>query len=95
MKKTFAERMREGMRIRRMRQVDLCEATGLSKSAISQYYSGKHEPRQDGIYLIAKALNVDEAWLMGYDVNIWTQKELEQIENFKEYLVLKRDRRDG
>lgn len=93
MKKTFAERMREGMRIRKMKQVDLVEKTGITKSAISQYYRGKHEPRQDGIYLIAKALDVDEAWLMGYDIeltkhydNDWTQEELTQIEKYKEFL---------
>lgn len=42
--------------------------TGLGKSAVSQYYSGKYEPKQKGIYLIANALDVNEAWLMGYDV---------------------------
>lgn len=56
------------MRIRNMKQVDIVEKTGLGKSAISQYYSGKYEPKQKGIYLIAKALNVSESWLMGYDV---------------------------
>ncbi len=56
------------MEIRNMTQADLVKKTGLPKSAISQYYSGKYEPKQKGIYLIAKALNVNEAWLMGYNV---------------------------
>lgn len=30
--------------------------------------SGYAKPKQDRIYLIAKALHVDEAWLIGYDV---------------------------
>ncbi|WP_243124926.1 hypothetical protein [Clostridium cuniculi] len=30
--------------------------------------SGKYTPKQNNIYLIAEALNVNEAWLMGYDV---------------------------
>lgn len=68
MKESFAKRMQEAMRIRNMKQVDIVEKTGLGKSAISQYYSGKYEPKQKGIYLIAKALNVSESWLMGYDV---------------------------
>lgn len=51
-----------------MKQVDIVEKTGLGKSAVSQYYSGKYEPKQKGIYLIAKALDVNEAWLMGFDV---------------------------
>jgi transcriptional regulator with XRE-family HTH domain len=42
--------------------------TKIPKSAISQYVSGAFEPKQDRIYLIAKALNISEAWLLGYDV---------------------------
>ena len=68
MKEAFASRMRKAMNIRNIKQVDLVEKTGLGKSAISQYYSGKYEPKQKGIYLIAKALDVNEAWLMGHDV---------------------------
>lgn len=51
-----------------MKQADLCKATRIPKSAISQYISGVYEPKQDRIHLISKALNVSEAWLMGYDV---------------------------
>lgn len=67
-KQSFAQRMRTAMDIRNMKQVDLVELTGLTKSAINQYYSGKYEPKQKGVYLIAQALNVSESWLMGYDV---------------------------
>jgi len=41
MKDSFASRMRKAMEIRDMKQADLVKRTGLSKSAISQYYSGK------------------------------------------------------
>lgn len=68
MKESFAKRMKEGMSIKNIKQVDLVEKTGLTKSAISQYLSGKYEPKQKGIYLIAKALDVNEAWLMSHDV---------------------------
>ena len=30
--------------------------------------SGRYEAKQEALYLIAKALNVNEAWLMGHDV---------------------------
>ena len=40
----------------------------MNKSDISQYVSGKVEPNQDKLYILGKALNVSEAWLMGYDV---------------------------
>jgi repressor LexA len=68
MKESFASRMRKAMDIRNMTQADLVKKTGLPKSAISQYYSGKYEAKQKALYLIAKALNVSEAWLMGHDV---------------------------
>lgn len=61
-------RLREALNMRCMKAVDLCEKTGIPKSAVSYYLSGKSEPRNDRIYLIAKALDVSEAWLMGYDV---------------------------
>ncbi|MDE6661982.1 MAG: helix-turn-helix domain-containing protein [Lachnospiraceae bacterium] len=66
--KTIAERIREGMELRNLKQADLVEKTGISKGALSSYISGRYEPKQNNIYLIAKALSVNEAWLMGVDV---------------------------
>ena len=68
MKDSFKNRMKLAMDIAKKTQVDLSRETGIGKSAISQYVSGKYEPKQTGVYQIAKALNVNEAWLMGYDV---------------------------
>jgi transcriptional regulator with XRE-family HTH domain len=67
-KTSCASRIKDALSMRGMRQVELCEMTKIPKSAMSQYVSGAFEPKQDRIYLIAKALNVSEAWLMGYDV---------------------------
>ena len=65
---TCATRIARALSIRGMRQYELCEKTKIPKSAISQYVSGAFEPKQDRIFLIAQALNVDPVWLMGYDV---------------------------
>lgn len=67
-KETCASRIKEGLRLRDMAQADLCRATGIPKSAMSQYCNGGLVPRQDRTFLIAQALDVSEAWLMGYDV---------------------------
>ena len=67
-KSNCSERIATALAIRNMKQADLCERTKIPKSAISQYIRGTFEPKQDRIYLIANALNVSEAWLMGYDV---------------------------
>lgn len=66
--KTIAERIQEGMLLRNLKQADLVEKTGITKGALSSYISGRYEPKQNNIYLIAKALSVNEAWLMGADV---------------------------
>lgn len=65
---TIANRIKEAMTIRGMKQVDLVSLTGIGKSSISTYLSGEYEPKQRNIYKIAKALDVSEAWLMGEDV---------------------------
>lgn len=63
-----ADRIKMALRIKGVKQADLCRLTKIPKSALSQYISGAYEPKQDRIYLIANALNVSEAWLMGLDV---------------------------
>lgn len=60
--------MKEAMEIRNLKQADLVEKTGISKGALSSYISGKYAPKQTNTYLIARALEVDPTWLMGYDV---------------------------
>lgn len=64
----FKDRFNKALSLRNMRPVELKEKTGISESAISQYRSGYAKPKQDKLYLIAKALDVNEAWLMGLDV---------------------------
>lgn len=68
MKETFVQRFKKALEVRSMKQSDIVDKTGIGKSAISQYFSGKYEPKQKALYLLAQALGVDEAWLMGYDV---------------------------
>ena len=65
---TCAKRIEMALAIRRMKQCDLCEKAKIPKSSLSLYLKGAYEPKQDRIYTIANALNVSEAWLMGYDV---------------------------
>lgn len=65
---TTANRLNLAMEMRNMKAVDLSEKTGIGKSYISQYRNGIVNPKQDRIYLMAQALNVNEMWLMGHDV---------------------------
>ena len=67
-KVSYAERLRQALALRDMKQSELCELTNIPKSAMSQYVNGSFEPKQDRVELMAKVLNVNEAWLMGYHV---------------------------
>lgn len=62
------ERLNEIISIRGIKQVELIEKTGISKGALSSYLSGRYIPKQDNIYKLARALDVNPAWLMGLDV---------------------------
>lgn len=64
----FAERLRIALDFRNMKATELSELTGINKSTISQYLSKEYEPKRDRIELFAKTLNVNEVWLIGYDV---------------------------
>ncbi|ASN70315.1 putative repressor-like protein [uncultured Caudovirales phage] len=64
----ISERIQEALYAKDMKQSDLVEKTGISKSSISTYISGAFEPKQKNLYKIAKALNVDPSWLIGNDV---------------------------
>lgn len=65
---TFQNRLNKALKIRDMKPVELAQRTGLSKARISQYTNGVYEAKQKALYLIAQALDVSEAWLMGHDV---------------------------
>lgn len=50
-----------------IKPAELAERTKLSKSTISHYMSGYTQPKSDKLFILSKALNVSEAWLMGLD----------------------------
>lgn len=62
------DRLKKALTIRNIKAIELCEKTNIPKSAISQYLSGYAKPKSDRIYLISKVLNINETWLLGYDV---------------------------
>ena len=69
------KRIAKALSVRDMRQADLAQMTNIPKSSLSLYLSDAYEPKQDRIFLIAKALRVSEAWLMGYDVPMENEKK--------------------
>lgn len=70
----ISSRLKKALETKNLKQTDLVKLTGLGKSAISQYISGKVTPKQDKISIIAKALNINELWLMGIEDNMYATK---------------------
>ena len=67
MEPVLVKRIKQMMQIRDITQADLARITGIRASSISDYLSGKYQPKQNKIALIADALSVNPGWLMGYD----------------------------
>ena len=76
-KLTTSDRLKQIMNERNLKQVDIlsrCEPycikynVKLNKNDLSQYISGKVVPGQDKLTILSMALNVNEVWLMGYNV---------------------------
>lgn len=74
---TFAERLDALMKKYEIGNRELSRRTGINAGDISHYRNGDYVPKQDKVYIIAKALNVSSGWLMGFDT-----------ENLKKRLVL-------
>ena len=65
---TFADRLQYAMGSAQMRQVDLVKKTGLTKSSISMYLSGLHEPSYEAMAKMAIALRVPIDFLRHGDI---------------------------
>lgn len=65
---SFSNRLCKAIKIRNIKPSELSEQTGIDKSKLSSYMSGRYKAKQDGIYLLSNVLDVDPAWLMGYNV---------------------------
>lgn len=91
---SFTNRLNKEMKEQNLRQVDLIKKTkdvmkkyikdydgdGIDKTLLNKYIKGVAIAKQDNIFILAKALNVSEGWLMGYDVD----KDREWIEDIKD-----------
>jgi len=61
-------RIKAALDLRGMKASELSERSGINKPSISNYLSGRYEPKQEALYKMGKALDVAEMWLAGYDI---------------------------
>ena len=65
---TFSNRLNEMLIEKGLSQADLVRGSGIERSRISLYCSGRNDPKFEPVYRLALFLRVNPAWLMGYDV---------------------------
>lgn len=65
LKMSYSDNLKQAMEERNMSQAELSALTGIGKSSISQYLSGKNEPKAKATEKIAEALDVSPAFLNG------------------------------
>lgn len=75
MNSKLIQRLKNVMDKKEISPAELSRLSGITPSSISDYLTGKYEPKQDKIDLIARALNISPAWLMGYDSERSTRKK--------------------
>ncbi len=94
---------------RDMTQEELGVIVGVTKFAVSLYESGKSTPNDDIKSKLADYFNVSIDYLLGrtnirtphdtiaahHDGNEWTDEELQDIEQFKEFVRMRRQQREG
>lgn len=75
----FKERLRIAMNNKRINANQLGEKTGIPRSIIYEYLSGKYKAKQDKVYVLAVNLDVSPSWLMGIDEPDLTHNKQEEI----------------
>ena len=85
----FSKRLRKAMSIRNVKASELSRKTSIKPPMISDYLKGKYNAKQDKIYIIAEALDVNEAWLMGFDTSMDRVPDNERRDKLLEYKISK------
>ena len=65
------ERIAEMLSTLNITQIDLAKRSGISKSALSNYLSGKRIPTQEQLSYMADPYGINPAWLMGYETSMF------------------------
>jgi SOS-response transcriptional repressors (RecA-mediated autopeptidases) len=73
-----------------MTMEELGNRIGLSKQSISMYATGKRTPKQPVMSALSHALNVNPAWLLGYDVDKNLPSNLMLVKHIKKVPLIGR-----
>ncbi|MCT7894492.1 helix-turn-helix transcriptional regulator [Lactobacillus gasseri] len=91
MNESFSARIKKALDYRKMTAAELSRQTQISTGMLSDYINGRINPKQDKIYLIAKALNVNATWLLGYPDTEMLPEENNQEEKEEVHKITSKD----
>lgn len=85
-------RIAEALKIRNMKQVELCEKAQIKKSSLNHWIKQHWQPKQKSLMAMASALDVSELWLAGYDVPMERHVEQKKMDELARLIhVLRKD----
>lgn len=70
MRDTFANRLQQALHFRHIKQIELADKLGIHRGTINNYIKRRCEPGRNRIDQIAKVLDINPMWLLGYNVDI-------------------------
>ena len=89
--------------LKKLKQSDIAEMLGVSRTTYTQYETEKSEPDLKTVLKLAKffSVSVDQLLLLGepepitayHGNNEFTEEELEDIEQFKEFVKMRREQK--
>lgn len=87
-------RIGEALTLRGMKQTELAEATGIRKGTINNWIKQRYQPKQKSLFIMAQALNVNEMWLAGYDMQMERSPERVKLDILaKSINIVRKDER--
>lgn len=84
MTELFNTRLKQCLKEKNIKQIELARMTNITASSISDWLKGKYIPKLDKIYIIAECLEVDPNWLIGIKDNNYKKNK---IDDYSEELV--------
>ena len=75
----FAERLKEAMKARKIKQIELARIIGSSSTLISNYMAGDREPRYDTAVKIADILDVSLDYLLGRSDSMYRESNISEV----------------
>lgn len=82
-----AKRLQKALSDMNMKPQELADKSGVSKASISQYVNGSHTPSNISSGKMAKVLNVNPLWLMGFDVQMEMEPDYIYTDEKSDFLI--------